>query len=1337
MRKILNLFLVLFPIVAICQTQTENYIKSAIYKVPSQTVITAPTITQANQNVTYFDGLGRPLQEIAYLQSGSGKDIVKPIEYDAFGRSEKEYLPYVSASAGSLNYISTALTDVKNYTQYAGQNPFNQRLFEASPLNRPLKQAAPGSLSDWALNSGHEIKFDYQSNIAGEVKLYTVITTWDSDKKIYNTSLGNNDGTVFYEPNQLYKTINYDENTAATPNEINGSTVEFRNKQNQIVLKRTYETGIKHDTYYVYDDFGNLTYVLPPQSQVNPNIITTGYNNFSTYIYQNVFSGASGGGGVNIDITNNTLTVAFSGGFSPSMLSTTPQDLPTTPCMLPDMYLGTICTGNYSVVIIGGKLKLNYITGGTATGFNGTFSFPLSTNCSPQAPNVITQIPVDDISTAVINSANAPLYLTATNSIRLIDGFHAQAGSTFSAKIISGNTVLDNLCYQYKYDGANRLVEKKLPGKDWEYIVYDILDRPVLTQDANLRAKKKWLFTKYDALNRPVYTGEYFNDSQITRANVQSLANGTTLFETRQATAQAISGTSVNYTNVAFPNSGIDLFTINYYDDYLNINLENGIAANAVSYGVTPISNAQGLNTCFKIRVLETANWITNVIYYDNKSRTIYNYNKNNFLNIESTVKSQFDFTGKVLETTSTHQKGTNAILTIVDTFTYDNTGRQLTQQQKINTQTPEIIVSNSYDDLGQLITKGVGGKISQSRLQTIDFTYNIRGWLKAINDSDTNNASITMGAGDLFGFQINYNNPSSGKALYNGNISQVFWKTANEDTSLKNYNYSYDNLNRLVDATDNLGKFSETMKYDKNGNITYLKRMGEVVGDPIVPNINVAAHFGVMDDLTYTYDSGNKLMKVADAAPIDQYGFKDDAVNQTADTENDYKYDNNGNMIGDTNKGITDITYNHLNLPSKITLNTGVIDYKYDATGVKQQKIVNGITTDYAGGFIYENNNLKFLSQPEGYITNNNETYDYIYQYRDHLENVRLSYGDKDNNGSISINEIIEENSYYPFGLKQKGYNNGTILGKGNSTAQKYKFQGQERQDELGLNWDNLKWRNYDPAIGRFMSVDPLAPDFPQWSPYVFSGNLVVVSKELEGMEPKFMIDNGRLTSGMVSLLNAAYGYSISSLEETSWVLWSDPRVVAWYRLMGSNISATTKGYAVAHDGGYNNGKGSRNDDEWFGLIAHEQSHREDFENQGPSFYIKYAMQGITGYENIDTEAKAFKNGSDDHAIDYADKLLAYKKGEVMEIFKNGGLTNNQKAQFLQSTGARFRRDVILNDRISYANSRLSNISKEITKVKMTPGVQKFYNRYINYYNKIIQDATDEQDEITKKYGY
>jgi len=138
------------------------------------------------------------------------------------------------------------------------------------------------------------------------------------------------------------------------------------------------------------------------------------------------------------------------------------------------------------------------------------------------------------ITNTTVTAPGSTLQLSATTSITLLPGFHAQEKSIFTTTIVPGN--LDDLCYQYKYDHRNRLVEKKIPDKDWEYIVYDKLDRPVPTQDANLRAQNKWLFTKYDTFSRPVYTGDYTNTVQTTRAGIQVLAAAATaLYKSRQS----------------------------------------------------------------------------------------------------------------------------------------------------------------------------------------------------------------------------------------------------------------------------------------------------------------------------------------------------------------------------------------------------------------------------------------------------------------------------------------------------------------------------------------------------------------------------------------------------------------------------------------------------------------------------------------------------------------------------------------------------------------------------------------------------------------------------------
>ncbi|NQX81904.1 MAG: RHS repeat-associated core domain-containing protein, partial [Flavobacteriaceae bacterium] len=218
----------------------------------------------------------------------------------------------------------------------------------------------------------------------------------------------------------------------------------------------------------------------------------------------------------------------------------------------------------------------------------------------------------------------------------------------------------------------------------------------------------------------------------------------------------------------------------------------------------------------------------------------------------------------------------------------------------------------------------------------------------------------------------------------------------------------------------------------------------------------------------------------------------------------------------------ITGISYNYLNLPTDITINKdsndGNITYIYDASGVKLSKTVidnNGatITTDYANGFIYEGDVLQFFSHAEGYIepVKISETeieYSYIYQYADHLGNIRLSYKD-----GLSGLEIVEENNYYPFGLKHKGYNG---LSTSSNTALKYKFGGKELDESLGLGTYDFGARNYDASLGRWMNLDPLAEQMRRHSPYNYAFDNPVYFIDPDGMAPEdFLIwykdENGK----------------------------------------------------------------------------------------------------------------------------------------------------------------------------------------------------------------------------------
>jgi RHS repeat-associated protein len=103
------------------------------------------------------------------------------------------------------------------------------------------------------------------------------------------------------------------------------------------------------------------------------------------------------------------------------------------------------------------------------------------------------------------------------------------------------------------------------------------------------------------------------------------------------------------------------------------------------------------------------------------------------------------------------------------------------------------------------------------------------------------------------------------------------------------------------------------------------------------------------------------------------------------------------------------------------------------------------------------------------------------------------LSYKD----GANGV-EIVEENNYYPFGLKHEGYN-GSI----NGTDHKYGFGGKEENKELDLEWLDFGARNYDPSIGRWMNLDPLAEMMRRHSPYNYAFDNPILFVDIEGMLP------------------------------------------------------------------------------------------------------------------------------------------------------------------------------------------------------------------------------------------
>jgi RHS repeat-associated protein len=326
---------------------------------------------------------------------------------------------------------------------------------------------------------------------------------------------------------------------------------------------------------------------------------------------------------------------------------------------------------------------------------------------------------------------------------------------------------------------------------------------------------------------------------------------------------------------------------------------------------------------------------------------------------------------------------------------------------------------------------------------------------------------------------------------LYNGNIAETFWSTATDGGFVRNYGYKYDNLSRLKDATYQksgqlTNMYNENLSYDKNGNIMNLSRNGD--RDEQYLPIQI-------DNLGYTYaTNSNKLMSVVDNSN-NTSGFKDGIT-----TGDDYSYDANGNMTVDKNKNITGIVYNHLNLPTKIIFPTGNIVYFYTASGQKVQKVVTEnatvTTTDYLGGYQYQNTVLQYFPTAEGYVKNTpvsgTNTYSYVFNYTDHLGNVRLSYT---KNPSANVLTILDENNYYPFGLKHNGYNSITPVPENRRL-----YNGKELQQELGLNEYAYGWRDYDPVLGKWNVIDQLAEKYYNTTPYAYVANNPITTIDPDG---------------------------------------------------------------------------------------------------------------------------------------------------------------------------------------------------------------------------------------------
>ncbi|MEZ2338547.1 DUF6443 domain-containing protein [Mucilaginibacter sp. RCC_168] len=875
-------------------------------------------------SIQYFDGLGRAIQTVQVQGSPGGKDIVQPFAYDGFGRVSQKYLPYTPANGSNIDgsYKADALTPGLGQGLFyvsppagvtATNYPKSVTAFEPSPLNRNIEQGAPGT--DWqpVPNSvnGHTIKIAYTANNQ------TTLTDTANTKLVllYQSTANSNQSRTLtlngsYGVGQLFLTTSKDENWKSGRG---GTVEEYKDKEGHIVLKRTfnYVPGSSpvlqmFSTYYVYDDLGNLAYVLPP------------------------------------------------GAF-------------------PD---------------------------------NG----------------------------------------------------------------IPSATVLNGLCYQYRYDERNRLTQKRIPGRGWEFTVYNRLDQPVLNQDSVQRLANQWTVTKYDVLGRAIMTGLWNAGSVIALGTLQNSIYGGAQWDERDYTNTA-STYPTGYILTTYPTLSKTLI-INNYDDYKIANLPDGYK---VTNGVSQMTN--GLLTATRMTILNTVSnptpdFLWNVNYYDDLGNTIRAY-KQHYLNGISSpanfdvILYTYNFNKQMTTANRRHfttTSTTNPQLTINTQYIYDHMGRKTKTWEQIQNLGQSIdartlISKTDYNEIGQVYKKNIHSLDSLNFYQTVTNSYNERGWLSGSSS-------------DQFTMNLYYN--SGTIPQYNGNMSNQSWLTAGGTATTAIY--VYDQLNRLVLGNTTNGNNESNIAYDFTGNIKTLNRY----------TTNT-----LTDQLTYTYATGtNRLQSVNDAIV--------GTVGQKGGTTN-YTYDGNGNLFSDDGKGITGITYNLLNLPQ--TINGKNTTYVYDAAGRKLRRIISTSTTDYIDGIQYDGTTsamptVSFIQTEEGRVLPKDAAaYNYEYMLTDHLGSSRVNF-----DTGTGVTRQVQTDDYYAFG---KEINNKT-----NGIKNEYLYNKKELQENLGLY--DYGARFYDPVIARWTSVDPLAEKTRRFSPYVYGKNNPIRFIDPDGMKAYDWLDKG-----------------------------------------------------------------------------------------------------------------------------------------------------------------------------------------------------------------------------------
>jgi RHS repeat-associated protein len=928
-----------------------NYITSSVMLIPGITnasAVETMTIDQKSKVYQYFDGLGRPMQTVTMQGSPSKLDIVQPIVYDQYGRENKKYLPFTAETNGWFkptdaiinnttgSYTGIAQTFYNNSSDKIADDsrPYTETLYEASPLHRPEKEF--GSGSSWKDNN-RSIQHGYLINQHGTLTGQEKIISWTVGTN--NMPVRNVSKAEYVESGGYYASGQL---TIQTTKDEEGNEVrEYTDKQGKVILKKVQAVAAPllsnrdhwAQTYYIYDDRGNLRIVLPPELSyrvhVNDLLVPTKTELEQwafryTYDIRNrmIIKQVPGAGRVFMVYDNRDRLILTQDSVqrtsSPYRWTFTKYDelnrpimtgIKDTTVLVSQALMQSAVNSHFAKAASRwGETYVGSVTG-NVHGYTNK-AYPVRTGGSTEinTNKYLTVTYYDNydfrslwsgaytyVNDGLSKTVNAVTYTQpAGENSRVVGQVTGSKIKVLDGGTVGGYSWLKTITYYDDlYRNVQSIADNYKGGSDRVSSLYDFSGKVLKTKATHTESDVVWK----DRVNVKLIGNQLISTTTSAgAASTEQLAAG------QSGWLEVIysEGNTTRFIGLNDANPDVASSNINYAFRFTATNTVNVYESNTLKATIT------GVNPGDVFRINRTG---TAVTYTRNGSPIT--------LSPASTASTTLlmvdaSFTTSGATITDVRASFSTKTKTVTQTLDYDHAGRVLNAWHQVDSHPEILLTKNEYNEVGQVVDMKLHSTVAtgSNAKQSVDYRYNIRGWLTKINESNietgftdaTNSGEVR----DLFGMALAYNTVIPGittsAGLYNGNISSVAWSNhlGQGSTKENGFVYTYDPMSRLktgvhkvsaVPGTWLAGTYEENISgYDLNGNIQNLNRKGEGAA--------------VIDNLTYSY-TGNQVLQVSDAGDKTK-GFADGPVAGT-----DYLYDGNGNMIWDRNKGGTETLLN------------------------------------------------------------------------------------------------------------------------------------------------------------------------------------------------------------------------------------------------------------------------------------------------------------------------------------------------------------------------------------------------------------------------------------------